>query len=224
MKIYRDLEQNTPEWLKARAWVVTWTWLANIMKWWYNKDWTLNSVAIKAMEWYIYELLWWEFSYDDNAPEVKTYLMEQWHILEEEAKIKYMQKMWEIWENIGFIKKNDWIWLSPDWLIFKESKPVKWVEVKSPLWNNGKNFFKYKFEDKIPDEYKWQVVHYFIAIDTLEELDFCVYNPNLAMVDDRLWIKNVTREDLKSEIEEAEKRLEIFRKMWIEKIKILLKK
>ena len=79
------------------------------------------------------------------------------------------------------------------------------------------------FEDKIPNEYLWQVVHYFIVIDTLEELDFIVFNPNYIKSDKQLWIKNIKRSDLKEEIERAEKDLKQFREKWLEHIKILLK-
>ena len=63
MQIYKDIEQQTPEWFKIRAWVLTWSTLKDIMAWWYNKDWvTLNATAKKAMLWMVYKLIWWEFS------------------------------------------------------------------------------------------------------------------------------------------------------------------
>ena len=223
LEIFEDLQQWTDEWLKVRAWSITWTWLKNIIlkelkKWGYTQD------SINKQKKYIYELLGGEFSYDDNAPIIKTYLLNAWNEFEELAKMKYEWLTWNKVIEVWFIKKESWLWISPDWIIYNDKKVItKAIEIKSPLWNNSANFYKYMFEDKIPDEYLWQVVHYFIVIDTLEELDFIVFNPNYVKSEKQLWIKNIKRSDLKEEIAIAEKDLKNFRKKWVKHIKILLK-
>lgn len=221
MQIYKDLVQWTPEWHRIRAGVITWTWLTHLLKGWRNLDWDLSSVAKKAMNNYIYELLWWEFSYDEEAPEKSTYLMDKWHILEEEAKIVYSRDFKVNWTNIWFIKKNERLWLSPDWVIYEWDKIKKAVEIKCPLGNNSKNFFKYKFEHKIPDEYLPQVLQYFLVIDELEELDFMVYNPNLVIWK-KYWIKTVKRADIQEELLDAQQRIQEARKIWENYIKLLI--
>ena len=223
MKIYKDLEQWTPEWLKVRAGVITWTWLKNVITEELKKGWISKKSLDKQVN-YIYDLIGGEFSYDENAPQISTYLMNAWHEFEELAKMKYESlknvKVTEVW----FIKSEDWLWLSPDWIILEKNDVIKKaIEIKSPLWNNSRNFYKYMFEDKIPDDYLQQIVQYFIVIDTLEELDFIVFNPNFIKKDKQLWIKTIKREDLKEEIEKAKKDLKDFRKKWLETINILLK-
>ena len=223
MKIYKDMEQGSESWFKCRAWVLTWTRLKNIMAWKDLKDWWLSATTKKAMLNCMYELIGWEFSFDENAPEISTYLMNMWNELEWIAKAKYSNHIWKEIKEVWFIKKNDWLWLSPDGLIESWSDEYKEsIEIKCPLWNNSKNFFKYMFEDKIPDEYLWQVVHNFIVIWTLERLHFVVYNPNLPK-EKQLWIKIITKEELKEDIEKAENRIIEFRKIWEEHLKILIK-
>ena len=224
IKIFTELKQGTPEWLKERAGVITWTWLKNVIVS-RLKNGSVSATSKWKLFTYICWLIWWEFSYDENAPEVKTYLLQMWHEMEELAKIKYENKFWVKVSEVGFIKRNDWLWLSPDWIVFEEDwKTIKKaVEIKSPLWDNSKNFFKYVFENKIPDEYLWQAVHYFVVIDTLEELDFCVFNPNLIIENKQLWVITIKREDVQKYIDQAEVELLFFRNLWINAITSLIK-
>ena len=224
-KIYKDLEQQSPEWFKLRAWVISWTSLNKVIREFY-KTWEkkVTQKSLWKINNFIYELLGWEFSFDENAPNTTTYLLNAWNEFEELAKIKYENITWKKVDEVWFIKRNDWHWLSPDWIIFNKWIITKAIEIKSPLWNNSLNFYKYMFENKIPDEYLWQIVNYFLVIDTLDELDFVVFNPNFVKTEKQLWIKTIKREDLKEEIERAEKDLKEFRKLWLEKIQILLKK
>lgn len=217
MKIYKDIKQGTEEWLKLRAWVITWTKLKGIMGW------------PKAQETQIFELIWEEF-----APLEENYrspAMERWNDLEPIAKAKFEEikniKVEEVW----FIKSdkyNDkfwfWLWLSPDWIIedmkTPENKYNEALEIKCP-W--PKNHAKYIIENKIPDDYKPQVVNYFIVMPDLEKLYFVTYNPDFYIKDRQLFIIEVTREDLLKDIEKAQERLIEFRWKWIEKIKIITK-
>jgi hypothetical protein len=79
-------------------------------------------------------------------------------------------------------------------------------------------------EKKIPEEYKYQVIMYFLVISDLEELDFILYNPDFYIKEKRLFVINIKRSELEKEIYKAESQIEIFRKKWLEKIKTLLPK
>ena len=120
---------------------------------------------------------------------------------------------------VWFILKEKWLGLSPDWIIdscgWLSDKPwyTKAIEIKCPRW---KNYIKYLLEDKIPDEYKWQVVNYFVVMEDLEELDFIIYNPDCSEEIKSLHIINVTREELQEDINKASKKLKDFKKQWDE--------
>lgn len=208
MEIFKNIEQGTEEWLKARAWVITWTKLKNIC--W----------SSKTQETAMYELIAEEFApLEENF---SSQAMQRWKELESIAKAKYIDKTWEKVEEIWFIKKNDYVWLSPDWVIFSEDWKIrKAIEIKCPL---AKSFTKCILEKKIPEEYKYQVIMYFLVISDLEELDFILYNPDFYIKEKRLFVINIKRSELEKEIYKAESQIEIFRKKWLEKIKTLLPK
>ena len=208
MEIFKNIEQGTEEWLKARAWVITWTKLKNIC--W----------SSKTQETAMYELIAEEFApLEENF---SSQAMQRWKELESIAKAKYIDKTWEKVEEIWFIKKNDYVWLSPDWVIFSEDWKIrKAIEIKCPL---AKSFTKCILEKKIPEEYKYQVIMYFLVISDLEELDFILYNPDFYIKEKRLFVINIKRSELEKEIYKAESKIEIFRKKWLEKIKTLLPK
>jgi len=63
-------------------------------------------------------------------------------------------------------------------------------------------------------QYYWQVVHYFLVIDTLEKVTFSLYNPDIWDKDKQLHIITVTRQDLQQEIDKAEKKLADFKTKW----------
>lgn len=213
MQIYTDIEQGSEEWLKLRGWVITWTKLKGVM-WW-----------PKAQETQIYELIWEEF-----APlEVwfKNSAMERWIELEPIAKAKYEditnQKVEEVW----FIKsdkyKDDfwsWLGLSPDWIIKIDNVYKKAVEIKC-VW--AKNHTKYIIENKIPDDYKNQVLTYFLVMEDLEELDFVIFNPDFYIKEKQLFTIRITREELQKDLEKAEDKIIEFRKKWLENINIITK-
>lgn len=206
MKIFKNIEQWSEEWLKIRAWVITWTKLKSIC----------GSATVQKTA--MYEIIAEEFAPLEES--FSTSAMQRWKELEPIAKSEYIEKTWEKVEEVGFIKKNDYVGLSPDWIIFKNKKIKKAIEIKCP-W--AKNFIKYILENKIPDEYKYQVIMYFLVISDLEELDFVLYNPDFYIKNKRLFVINIKRKDLEEDILKAESKIEIFRKKWLENINFLLK-
>lgn len=58
--------------------------------------------------------------------------------------------------------------------------------------------------DDIPDEYFYQVIHYFIVIESLQKLTFIIHNPLPYDASVRTKMITVTREQLESQIMSAQ--------------------
>ncbi len=63
---------------------------------------------------------------------------------------------------IGFVihDEHDWLAISPDALVYENGVPIGGVEIKCP---STKNHIAYIAGDKVPAQYKHQVMHYFIV-------------------------------------------------------------
>ena len=179
-----EAEQGTQEWLDLRKGRITGTRLKQVM----GKD---SSKLIYEM---IAEKYKKEESYQSDAMSIGV-LHEPWAI--DQYEIETGQKVTEV----GFITKGENVGLSPDGMVGKK----KAIEVKSP---SLAKHIEYIVDDKLPAEYKWQVVHYFVVVDDLKELDFISYNPDFPLKE--LHIVNVTREALSEEIKTAQEKLEKF--------------
>lgn len=179
-----EAEQGTQEWLDLRKGRITGTRLKQVM----GKD---SSKLIYEM---IAEKYKKEEGYQSDAMSIGV-LHEPWAI--DQYEIETGQKVTEV----GFITKGENVGLSPDGLVGKK----KAIEVKSP---SLAKHIEYIVNNKLPAEYKWQVVHYFVVIDDLEELDFISYNPDFPLKE--LHIVNVTRKSLTDEIKNAQEKLEKF--------------
>jgi len=201
MKIYKELEQWTEKWLKVRKWVVTGTKLKGVLGW------------PKAQLTEYYTLLAEKYVEDEDLKAWE--IIERGNELEWIAKANYEELTGNKVEEVGFIIRDERHGLSPDWIILDEDCGLyKWaIEIKCPMW---KNYVKYLLEDKIPDEYKWQVVNYFLVMEDLEWLDFVIYNPDVSSEIPSIHIIKVTREDMKKEIDKAEWRLLEFKEGWEE--------
>lgn len=192
--------QGTQEWLEARAWCITGTRLKQVM-----------SSRKSTREELIYELI-----AEKMAPLTETYAsgtMERWHLIESVVKELYTEGVESVW----FCKRADtaWLGISPDGIIRDGEKITKAIEVK---WPAPKNTMKYFLSDSIPDEYFWQVVHYFVVIDDLESLDFIIANPDMYDSFFRMKKITVTRKELTDSIEEAKSALVEFYSEWQEAI------
>lgn len=198
--------QGTEEWLKARAGCVSGTRLSSVMS--SKKETRLNL---------IYEII-----AEKIAPLQETYqsgAMERWHLVETVVKELYREKG-IIVEEAWFIKLYEWLWISPDGIIRNQDGAIiKALEIK---WPQPKTTVKYWIEWWIPSEYYWQVIHYFIVIDTLESLDFIISNPDIADAKYRTKIVTVTRQELASDISRAEEALAEFYGEYTEMIQIFL--
>lgn len=200
-------EQGTAEWLKERAWKITGTRLGDTLPT-YGKNGKETEASRKKRQNLIYELI-----AEKLAPLPETYSsfwMDRGKEMEEIVKKIYGKKI----ENVGFVSRTDidWLGISPDGIIRDENgKITRAVEIKSP---SPKIFVKYLLDDEIPEEYFWQVVHYFIVFDELEELDFIVYNPDFYAEELRIKTIKVGRAELAEKIKYAKMELAEFRAMW----------
>lgn len=100
MEIFKDLVQGSPEWHEARRGVITGTRLASVM----GTPRVQETLTIELLGEMISDV-------DENDIGGKSYAMEYGNIAEQVVKSEFIDK--EITE-VGFIKKNDWLGLSPD--------------------------------------------------------------------------------------------------------------
>lgn len=129
-----------------------------------------------------------------------SWVMERGHLVESVVKEIFSDKKIE---NVWFLRRtdNEYIGISPDGIIFDNDIITEAVEIKWPLW---KNFIKYWMSDDIPDEYFYQVIHYFIVIESLQKLTFIIHNPLPYDASVRTKMITVTREQLESQIMSAQ--------------------
>lgn len=212
-----DAEQWTAEWLAERAWKITGTRLGDTLPT-YGKNGKETETSRKKRQNLIYELIAEKLA---PLPEVYTsFWMDRGKEMEEIVKKIYGEKI----ENVGFVSRTDvdWFWISPDGIIRDENGRItRAVEIKSPA---PKTAIRYILDDKIPDEYFWQIVHYFIVFDDLAELDFIVYNPDFYAEELRIQTRKITRESIADKIEYAKNELVEFRQMWLETAQKFMKK
>lgn len=196
MKIL-DVQQGTEEWKAARLGVITGT--------------RLKCVLGKASKTLLYELLAESLApvKENGASEE----MERGVEYEYEAVNTYEAITGNLTEGVGLCLHDayDWLGVSPDALVKVGKKYTGAIEVKCP---DTKTHIKYLVENKIPSEYKAQVLQYFIVNTDLEWLDFVSYDPRIDLDEMKIAIIRVTREELKEDIEAAMEKLFKFREQW----------
>jgi len=176
------VEQGTKEWKNLRLGKITGTRLKGIR----------SSNNLPIIDEMISELVVGEaeFIFINDA-------MKRGNEKEPEARALYIEKTGADIEEVGFCISidNDYIWLSPDGFT-KDRKGA--IEIKCP---STKKHVQNIRMDKIPSEYKDQVLMYFILNEELEWLDFISYDDRFTAKP--IWIKKVIREELEDEIKSA---------------------
>mgnify|MGYP003984281511 CR=1 FL=1 len=197
MKIHKKIIQQTPEWFELKKGKISWTSLKWVV-WW-----------DKAQLTQMYELIAQEYIEEEdlNAWEI----MDRWNQLEDIAKLFFQDITWKEVEEVWFIEKDDQHGLSPDGIIKNWELYTEALEIKCPRW---KNYVKYYIENKIPDEYKNQVINYFIVMDDLEKLYFMIYSNDTINWLPTYKIIEITREQLATEITKAEVKITKFKTEW----------
>lgn len=184
MKIL-NLQQRSQEWFEARLGVITGSRAKNIFR--------SNNLS------FIDELIA-ERMTQQQEESFTSKAMEHGILFEPEALKSYNEHTKNSAQEVGFCvhDKYDWLAISPDALIFRDNIAVGAVEIKCP---SSKKHIEYIRQNKIPNEYKHQIFHYFIVIDTLQYLDFVSYDPRNREKD--LHVVRVTREEIKEQLEET---------------------
>ncbi len=182
MKIL-DLQQRSEEWFKARLGVITGSRAIGVFR--SNNLTLVDEMIAERMTQSVEE------SFTSKA-------MEHGVLFEPEALKSYNERTKNSAQEVGFCvhDKYDWLAVSPDALIFRDNIAVGAVEIKCP---SSKKHIEYIRQNKMPNEYKHQIFHYFIVIDTLQFLDFCSYDPRNR--DLNTHIVRVTREEIREELE-----------------------
>lgn len=179
-----NIEQGTPEWHHLRKGKITGTQLKDIMG------------TPKKREDTIYEIIAERLTVGVEDSENYENAMDRGIRLEPDAISAFELETGLSVEIVGFCEDdtNPMIANSPDGLIGETEA----VEAKCL---GGKNHVKMWLTNEIPEDYKWQVVQYFVVNDKLEKLYFIGYNPDIEI--HPLHIIETTREDNKELIEKA---------------------
>lgn len=157
--IIHKFEQGTEEWLAIRVGKLT----------------ASNATAIascwKWLDTYVLEIVsgmlssWEKESFSNKHTE-------RWHELEPQARAIYEMKKWVDVETVWFIEISDYIWCSPDWLIWDD-----WlIEIKCP---DDDKYLKMllNWESEIDSWYLNQMQMQMLLTDR-KWCDFVAFNPN----------------------------------------------
>jgi putative phage-type endonuclease len=202
--IKNNIEQGTGEWHQLRKGKVTGTVLKDIMG------------TPKKREDAFYEIIAERLTVGVETDVEYENAMDRGLRLEPDAISAFELEMALKVERTGFAQDdtNPLIANSPDGLIGETEA----VEAKCM---GGKNHLKMWLTNEIPDEYKWQVVQYFVVNPKLERLYFVAYNPDIPV--HPLHIIETTREENAGDIEKAKVAQETFLAEVEEKLKELIK-
>lgn len=236
MKIIENLEQGSPDWIKARTGKITGTKMEKVM------GSSLDRLMLAC------ELIAEEATEQTKSFKV-TPEMERGTAEEVFARKEFEKRTGKKVEQIGFCISDrfDYLGVSGDGWIKKGKKYTEAFENKSP---DTKNSVFYQLEsifsaeelglgtwskptkadpepifkpsakapfEGIPSDYKWQVITYFIVNEDLEKLHFSIYDSRFINEEPRLFLIELNRSDaaVAEAIEEAEKELVIFREFWL---------
>ena len=145
-----------------------------------------------------------ENDYADRTEGRRFSLALRGEILEDEARSKISEHLGmdviagRLWQS----DFNDEIIVSPDGeIISKDGKITRAVEIKClDSWKIVKAFY----DQAPPDEYRQQIVQYFLVNEDLETLYFCLYSDVFAAAPAlELQVFMVTREEIEQEVEMA---------------------
>lgn len=196
------VEQKSNEWQQLRKGKITGTTLKAIMG------------TPKARQDAIYEIIAERLTV--GVEEEYENPMDRGNRLEPDAIAMFELETGKQVERIGFCEEdgNSQICNSPDGLIGETEA----IEVKCM---GGKNHIKMWLTNEIPEEYKWQVIQYFVVNEKLEKLYFVGYNPDIPS--HPLHIIETTRTENNEEISQAKKSQEEFIKEVNEKLSTIIK-
>lgn len=184
MKRYDDIEQGTPQWHFLRKGKITGTVLKGIMG------------TSKARQDAIYEMIAERLTVGVDGDTDPENPMARGTRLEPDAVTMFEFETGLKVERTGFCEsdENSAICQSPDGLIGDDAA----LEIKCP---GGKNYVKMWLTNKVPDDYFYQVLQYFIVNLQLKKLYFVGYHPDIPI--HSMHIIVVHRDDLAKYIDDA---------------------
>ena len=184
MKTFDKIIQQTDEWFQKRKGKITGTVLKDIMGTPYKR-----SEAIYEM---IGDIL------AEGVEDQSENAMARGNRLEGEARAMFGFYQSKSVKETGIAEKDDnrQIASSPDGLIGENEA----LEIKCM---GRKNHVKFWLTNKVPDEYEWQVIQYFIVNPKLEKLYFVGYHPEITI--HPMHILEVKRDSIQTKILTAEK-------------------
>lgn len=196
-----NIEQKSDEWFHIRKGKITGTTLKSIMG------------TPKARQDAIYEIIAERLTVGVESENDYENAMERGNRLEPDAIATFELETGKSVERIGFAEDdtNPFIANSPDGLI----GDTEAVEAKCM---GGKNHVKMWLTNKVPDEYEWQVVQYFVVNEKLEKLYFVGYNPDIPT--HPLHIIEVNRETILEDIKNAK----VAQKVFLGEVEDIIKK
>lgn len=221
-----ELEQGTAEWQAARRCSITGTKLKQVMG---------TAEGRRAL---IAELIAEEATEQSKVFRTSDE-MERGNAEEIFAIKAFEKKTGKTVSRPGIVVSSefDWLKLSPDGLIEENGIFTEGTEVKCP---DSKKAILYRIENMIdpeqtgllsakgaplasapflgiPSEYKWQIVMYFLVVDTLQKMNFLVYDARFIDEEAKLYVVEVERsnEILQDAMNEAKKELLKFRADWL---------
>lgn len=202
MRAHKDIEQRSDEWHQIRKGKITGTTLKAIMG------------TPKARKEAVYRIIGERLKV--GIGDQMENPMDRGTRLEEDAVKEFELKTGLEVDVVGFCEhdENPSIANSPDGLIGETMA----IEIKCPM---EAKHVQYWLENDIPDEYKWQIVQYFVTNEKLEKLYFVSYNPEIPVYP--LHIREIGREELGEDIDKAKSSQEKFLSEVDEKLKAIIK-
>lgn len=176
MRIIKDIEQGTDEWLKLRLGIATASNFSKIITGTGKESASLPKYALELAT----ELLLIE-----PEQSYKSEDMIRGNELEQEARIAYEQFTFNAVDQVTFVSNGDW-GCSPDGLVGGGGV----IEIKCP---KSTTHAKYIYDDKLPTEYVQQVQGVLMSTQR-NWCDFVSYHPNFCDKK-KLFIKRVIRDE-----------------------------
>lgn len=222
MKVIKDIEQGTLEWLQLRQGKVTGTRLGDVMG---SANDRLKLIA--------------ELIAEEGTEQSKVFRptpeMERGSAEEIFTVKRYEEKFGIKGEKVCICISDEFPWLaySPDLLIpegtGKNKKYTKGVEIKNP---DSKTMIFYKMSNMIqgiklpqakapfmgvPADYKWQVVDSFLVNEDQQVLDFVISDARFIDDDAKMYVIEVRRDNplMQQALQEAREELIRFREDWL---------
>lgn len=188
MKIYKELEQGSQEWLELRLGKFGGTDAQAVA----NDGKGLDTLCYQKVGEILTHRLKDQYANED---------LERGKELEATARMAYEMETGNTVETVGYIEADKYIGVSPDGLVGDDGL----VEIKCPT---DANFVKFMYERKIDSKYVWQMQHQ-MFVTGRKWCDFVIFNDNLnKIIITRVNVDEEKQEQLRSGLEAGVKKIQ----------------